>query len=76
MLTRQSLGKIIRIQFNKKMMQECSSRSFGVGVADLLMELLKPILSNQKLVEKIDFDFPLQLGDIFSELETNYFSAI
>lgn len=40
------------------------------------MELLKPILDNDTLISKIDFDFALQLKRMIPSFDFNYFSPI
>lgn len=55
---------------------DASSNCFGLGLFDLLLELVYPILLKKSLIEKVDFDFQLNLKKIFPNADIKYFSGI
>lgn len=40
------------------------------------MDLLNPVLGNDKLLSKVDFEFPFHLNGLIQTTKINYFSSI
>lgn len=52
-----------------------SSDEFGLGFTDMLFSLIQPVLENEKLIQKIDFDYAFELKTLFPESNTTFFAA-
>ena len=53
-----------------------STNPFGLGLFDLILKLMLPILEKDSIFNKIDFYFGNDLNILFEENKVNYFSNI
>ena len=53
-----------------------STNPFGLGLFDLILQLIIPILEKDSIFNKVDFNFGNDLNYLFEENKVNYFSNI